>query len=500
MSNRSQSVEEIQRELIRFGANPYVLAADLCAILYEASKQRVSYRQIAAGFDSFVKSIEKDVVALHEAYFDKTARDPDHRFVRHELHETLEFELDKDKPLEIKAFTLLDDYRRFFKVFGLYLNSFESLAEFSEDPFLSWMLYDKRSQIGLKVVARSRSGEGSQIDRGLEVIPHTPTQQVKIENLKARVRASIAKVLMVPGTPAARYDADEKLLKALHRDVDQMDRVGNTWYAVVGSHYELWMESLATCSCALAILGRRHEETWNRVLELSEDRTQGIPSGVCAYKMAGDVYRRTSRMIRERDVRLFAGNARKADVDADIIQRVKSPLLFKLDGCTDDLTPMPYRQIGSAFFALQLVNFLAMSVEEGKATRTVNFRAHYIFSAGVLKAGGFQSCRWIDGLPVDDKLCPLNIYVFNQDGDEYIQSVMGMDEGVYSLFGTELLEVPYTMRKTSDDYHRSFRQVMTRLLKQPGARKRLTKLQMTRKNGKVWVRLDMPQDQQPPSP
>ncbi len=92
---------------------------------------------------------------------------------------------------------------------------------------------------------------------------------------------------------------------------------------------------------------------------------------------------------------------------------------------------MTYRMTGSAFFALQLVSFLVTSSRETNC----KIRLHYILDRSVFTSepqGSLLHCRFLRGLSLDEELCPLRMYALGATGLEYIQSVVGRDEGVYS--------------------------------------------------------------------
>ncbi len=156
------------RELLRFGANPYLLAADMGRIIFQAASELISYQLLEeGGVPAFFEAMSKRIHQLHcqefcAEHLDEAGREA--WFVRRNVRQHANFK-------DASPFSLLDDYRRFFKVFGMHLTQFERLTEFQRDPFLAWMIFDERSQRTLVNVARTQDEPNrTQIDRGVEFL------------------------------------------------------------------------------------------------------------------------------------------------------------------------------------------------------------------------------------------------------------------------------------------------------------------------------------------
>ncbi len=242
---------------------------------------------------------------------------------------------------------------------------------------------------------------------------------------------------------------------------------GESALYVNGRLYEIWMESLALCSCALFLLGRRNDEAWGRTLEISDEKTQGLPSGICAYRMSGDILRRRSRLQRERDVRINHGIADPYS----IVIRAKEPLLFQEDTRYVDLTPHAYRRLGSTYLKLQWLTYLGVaasrrSEQEGGVDP---LRIHYIVPSQNLDKSSIS--KWLPSSYL--RRCGseshlVEVYVLNDsDKENYVACCLSEDQGVYSMPTGDLPDIPYIMRKTTKDFHRSVKLSFNTFVKDP---------------------------------
>lgn len=443
--HRSSPVEraykDILPELLEFGANPFVLAADLCWALCNSVDREMTLGAVQKGRSALLARIVACLASSEHPRIVSSAVDRG-QWVDKELRQSLRFGEDRD--------SLVDDYRRFFKLLGQFLTSFEHVREFERDPILRWALLHPRIQARL---ASLRVPDGGSVP-GL---------------VRGRIHASgVAALQQELNRRLAECGLRGSTMEQLQHDVAKIAAVDERGaISVHARYYEIWMESLAVCSCALAILGRRHDQPWALARQLAESETHGIPVGVCQYKMAGDIYRHMCRLLREDDDRVKAVSD-GVDVEpylSGIVHRAGIDLLFRQEsGGMIDLWPPPYRNIAAKYYVSEILFTLdLMSKCQARDARD-DIRIHYIVDATSeeLEAGTLDSA-WLAGL--DTAHAPLSVYrITEQDHLKGIAVLLSPDRGLVRTFSSTQDEVPYTVRQTSDDYHRSMRAAFSQMI------------------------------------
>jgi len=483
--------EQTLRSIFRFKQNPYMVLADLATlvcfnmrdVMSEKNLEQSVERKLGEMFlgSSICKSL-KD--ASKQGAWSNT-RKPSFPWSANKRWSKIWMKSSLDGLGDESALTAVGDESAltavgdesaltavlgFVKDFGIYLAGIESYSEFQGDLVLNHLLFSERYQKSLgEYVDKIKESDPTVSDTGVE--------EVKDED-KTQLKDALSGL--------SGYFSKGDTLEELYKEVN--GRVEHIKHVVVGRHYEIWIETMATCCCILNLFGRRHEETWTRVLELSQERTHGIPHGVCAYKMAGDVYRKSSRFIREKDERVPCFNPKqsgdKEDESFGVIQRSFKPLLLEDDEDESDLTPMPYRLIGAEYFKFQFRKHLeiledaydALGAEELQQKYSKSLSVQYIIDKDELrpveilenkeikvKMDREKAFYWLG-----NRRSRLQILIISGSGAKaFLPVVLGIDKGVYTVLRGKEVEIPYTMRSTTDDYHGSMRRVYSNLVRSP---------------------------------
>lgn len=307
--------------------------------------------------------------------------------------------------------TLLDWIRGFLKECSDYFLLKEGRTEFESDVLFRWYMMSEKVQ--------------GELPAALSESEKIQTSQA-MPKLWVRMRNNVI---------------DNLKVKTLFHNLQETSGL-----LVEVRSYEVWMEILTACGCMLSLLGRSHHDGWARVLELSTNRTQGLPGGVCSYKATGDQYRKISRLVRDGDRRVRDGGAS----GFWIVQVLRDSIFFKEDNNQSDLTGRSLRLVGSAYCFFQYCVSLTTLSESNSGMRVL-----HLFSAEIdltLMQGPFLGYLRVREL-FRDVLVSASI---DPNGLPISGCALGIDEGVYSIFASAS-SVPYTMRQVSDDTLRSIR-------------------------------------------
>ncbi len=377
------------------GVNPFLLASDLAGLIFEAAKE--SFQGIRTAGIKSPSSVSENIsenVAKRLTNMNRTGFLGTYSTVPWDFTDAFGDRL------------LMDWIRGFMKDCSDYLTSIQSREEFEDDPLVFDMLYRDSSQTLIS-----------------NVWPNSTSSSIKgVKKYSQLDRAAKEGFEKLRG-PCCISTCPDPLV-------------------IIDRHFEIWMELMAGINVCLYFLQRTHHPSWNRVLEISLRRTQGLPSGVCAYRGTGDVFRKFSRMVREQDSRVSGG--------ATLLQVSRNSLLLKDDDNNWDFTPKPFRKIGSAYCFFQYFSALYFIKQSGgDATIKLLYS-----SDNTRPIAPFLSISELRCL-FPKQFVAKRIAHHNLEG--ILSCTLGVDDGVYSLFSGEVANVPYVMRQVSDDFLNSFR-------------------------------------------